>query len=345
MLGGYAKDKQADDGQKHGRAGRKNDKRRSYEFTFGASKGGRRMAKTFMSDIIDTPKRAGKPRKTGRTIVVLDTPYIDGPLPTLRLWAEYVDQVKFPIPSLWVDEEVMERNIRGYRDLNIDVQLGGVPFELAFMQGKQREMMEKVKVLGINVIEVESHAAELTMEDMKQEVARFKEEGFRTIGEVGSKWVELDDARVVQDRIKVDKVINKMQELLEVGAEYVCFEGMIVRALIGNQLENKAGQKELIEVAEAVGPENIIFEVWDARGHSGNKQIWAWLVHQFGPEVNFGNIDPEEIYMLESVRRGCIYDPAHPYLRWLRHGKPTKDWWKMELPDYSVDIQRPPVWK
>jgi phosphosulfolactate synthase len=302
------------------------------------------MAKTFLSDIIDTPKRAGKPRKTGRTLVVLDTPSIDGPLPTLRLWAEYVDLVKFPIPSLWVDEEVMVRNIQGYRELNIDVQLGGVPFELAFMQGKQAELMEKVKAIGVNIIEVESHAAELTTEDMKKEVARFKEQDFRTIGEVGSKWVDLDDTRVVQDRIKVDTVIKKMQDLLEVGAEYVCFEGMIVRALIGNQLENKPGQKELIEVAETVGIENIIFEVWDAR-HGGNSQIWAWLIHQFGPDINIGNVNPEEIYKVESIRRGCIYDPAHPYLRWLKQGKPTKDWWKMEMPDYNVDIQRPPVWK
>jgi phosphosulfolactate synthase len=303
------------------------------------------MGKKFLSDIIDVPQRAGKPRKTGLTMVVLDTPWIDGPLPLLRMWAEYIDLVKFPIPCLWVDEEIMVKNIKGYRDLNIDVQIGGVPYELAMMQGKEQECMDKIKALGVNVFEVESHAAELTLEQMKKEVSRLKKAGFRTIGEVGAKWVELDDCRVVQDRINVSRVIQKMQELLEVGAEHVYWEGMVVRALIGNQLDNKAGQKELIEVAKEVGPENIVFEVWDARGHSGNKQIWAWLIHQFGPDVNFGNIDPTEIYMLESVRRGCIYDPAHPFLRWLRRGKPTKNWWDMSLPDYSVDIQKPPVWK
>jgi phosphosulfolactate synthase len=303
------------------------------------------MGKKFLSDVIDAPKRAGKPRKTGLTMVVINTPWIDGPLPLLRIWAEYVDLVKFTIPNLWADEEIVVKNIKGYRDLNIDVQVGGVPYELAMMQGKEQQCLDRMKALGVNVFEVESHAAELTLEDMKKEVRRMKKGGFRAIGEVGAKWVEMDDTRVVQDRVNVDRTIKKMKELLEVGAEHVYWEGMVVRALIGNQLENKAGQKELIEVAKEVGFENIVFEVWDARGHGGNKQIWGWLVHQFGPEVNFGNIDPNEIYMLESVRRGCIYDPAHPYLRWLKRGKPTTNWWEMSVPDYSVDIQRPPVWK
>ncbi len=301
------------------------------------------MGKKFLSDIIDAPTRAGKPRKTGLTMVILK-PLPEGVSPRLRLWAEFVDVVKFTIQCLWTDEDVMVRNIRGCRDLNMDVQIGGVPYEMAIMQGKQREFIEKMKALGVNVVEVESHAAELTVEEMKKEVASLKKEGFRTVGEVGAKWVEFDDTREVQDRVNVGKVIHKMQELLESGAEHVYWEGMVIRDLIGNQLENKAGQKQLIEVAKEVGPENIVFEVWDAR-RGGNSQFWAWLVHQFGPEVNMGNIDPEEVDYLESVRRGCIYDPAHPYLRWLRRGKPTRNWWEMSMPDYTIDIQRPPVWK
>ena len=308
------------------------------------------MAKTkktqkFLNDIVNLPTRPGKPRKTGLTAVMLDSPWLDGPLPIMKIWAEYVDIVKFTIPNLWIDEDIVAKNIKGYRDLNIDVQVGGVPYELAMMQGKEQECLDRMKSFGVNVFEVENHASDLSLEDMKREVGRMKKGGYRTIGEVGAKWVEMDDTRVVQDRVNVARTIQKMQELLESGAEHIYWEGMVVRALIGNQLENKAGQKELIEVAKEVGYENIIFEVWDPRGRGGNKQIWGWLVHQFGPEVNFGNILPEEMCFLETVRRGCIFDPMHPFLRWLKQGQPTKDWWKMSMPDYDVDICKPPVWK
>jgi len=297
----------------------------------------------FLHDVLDLPQRSEKPRKSGLTIVIVP-PLWEGVPGPIRLYRDYVDKVKFTVQCLWVDEETMAKNIRGYRDLGIDVQIGGVPYELAIVQGKQKEFLEMARSLGVNVIEVESHAVGLSLQQMAEEVQRLKEVGFQVVGEVGAKWVEADDTREVQDRILVDKVIRKMQALLDAGADYVYWEGMVVRELIGNQLENKAGQKQLLEVAEAVGPEKILFEVWDARS-GGNSQIWAWLIGHFGPDVNIGNVPVAEIAGLECTRRGCIYDPAHPYLRWFSQGKPTQHWWKMPFPDYAVDIQRPPVWR
>lgn len=296
----------------------------------------------FLNDVVDVPQRPAKPRKVGLTMVIAP-PSPEGPSATMRLWAEYVDCVKFTVQCLFVDEDVMMRNIRGYLDLDMDVQIGGVPYEIAIMQGKQQQYADKMKAIGANVIEVESHAAELSLEEMKTEIARLKGQGFKIVGEVGAKWVQMDDTRDVQDRIVVDKVIRKMQQLLGAGADHIYWEGMVVRALIGNQLENKVGQRQLVEVAEAIGLDKILFEVWDAR-HGGNSQFWAWLIHQFGPEINLANINPEEVPLLEAARRGCIYDPAHPYLRWLSRGKPTKHYWQMEMPDYDVDIQPRPVW-
>lgn len=301
------------------------------------------MPSKFLNDILDVPQRPARPRKTGLTMVIAPA-LPDGPPPAMRVWGEYVDCVKFTVQCLWVDDEVMVRNVQGYRALGMDVQIGGVPYEVAMLQGKQRQYLDKMKAIGVNVIEVESHAAGFSVEEMKEEVARLKGEGFRIVGEVGAKWVELDDTREVQDRVNVSKVISKMQQLLEAGADHVYWEGMVVRELIGNQLENKAGQKQLIEVVRTVGLDKVLLEVWDAR-RGGNSQLWGWLVHQFGPEVCISNVKPDEIGMLESVRRGCIYDPAHPYLRWLSRGKPTTHWWQIEMPDYRVDIQRPPVWR
>ncbi len=297
----------------------------------------------FLHDILDLPKRSEKPRKTGTTMLIV-SPTLEGIPAPIKLYSDYVDKVKYTVQCLWVDEEVMAKNIRAYRELKIDVQIGGVPYELAIAQGKQKQFINKVKALGVNMIEIESHAVGLSLAQMKEEVRKVKDEGFQVVGEVGAKWLEADETREVQDRVLVDKVIQKMQALISAGADYVYWEGMVVRALIGNQLENKVGQKQLLEVAKEVGMDKIVFEVWDARSGK-NSQIWAWLISQFGPEINFGNMFVEEIARLECTRRGCFYDPAHPYLRWVSQGKPTKEWWQMPFPDYTVDIQKPPVWR
>ncbi|WP_161605643.1 phosphosulfolactate synthase [Natrialba asiatica] len=52
-------------------------------------------------------------------------------------------------------------------------------------------------------------------------------------------------------------------------------------------------------------------------------KFWSWLVYQFGPSVNVGNVPPRRVPRLESIRRGTTFDMNHAYIRWLREGKPT----------------------
>ena len=59
---------------------------------------------------------------------------------------------------------------------------------------------------------------------------------------------------------------------------------------------------ELIsEIASVVGPANIVFE-------APSKAAQAWFVKQFGPSVNLGNIPPEEVIPLETLRLGLRGD-------------------------------------
>jgi phosphosulfolactate synthase len=59
---------------------------------------------------------------------------------------------------------------------------------------------------------------------------------------------------------------------------------------------------ELIaEIAAAVGVENVVFE-------APSKASQAWFIKQFGPTVNLGNIPPEEVISLETLRLGLRGD-------------------------------------
>jgi len=292
--------------------------------------------KRLMHDVLDLPQRAERPRKKGLTMVI-DIAWFGATSPLVAAYKDYIDCVKSTARCLWVDEELIRKNIMTYRNWGIDVQIGGIPYEIAVLQGKQAQYMERARELGTNIVEVESHAAGLSLQQMKSEVKTLKGEGFKVVGEVGAKWANLDETRPSRDAVHVDKVVEKMLQLLEVGADHVIWEGMVVRALLGNHLENKQGQEQLFKVVEAVRQENIIFEMWSARGNP-NSPLWGWLVRHFGPDVNLGNINIQDISMLETIRRGLSYDPAHPYIRWLSQGRPSANWWDMESPDYKVDL-------
>ena len=292
--------------------------------------------KRLMHDVLDLPQRAERPRKKGLTMVI-DIAWFGATSPLVAAYKDYIDCVKSTARCLWVDEELIRKNIMTYRNWGIDVQIGGIPYEIAVLQGKQAQYMARARELGTNIVEVESHAAGLSLQQMKSEVKTLKGEGFKVVGEVGAKWANLDETRPSRDAVHVDKVVEKMLQLLEVGADHVIWEGMVVRALLGNHLENKQGQEQLFRVVEAVRQENIIFEMWSARGNP-NSPLWGWLVRHFGPDVNLGNINIQDISMLETIRRGLSYDPAHPYIRWLSQGRPSANWWDMESPDYKVDL-------
>jgi phosphosulfolactate synthase len=292
--------------------------------------------KRLMHDILELPQRTERPRKKGMTMVI-DIAWFGASSPLVAAYRDYIDCVKSTARCLWVDEDLIRENIKIYRDWGIDVQIGGIPYEIAVLQGKQAQYMQRARELGTNIVEVESHAAGLSLQQMKSEVKTLKGEGFKVVGEVGAKWADLDETRPDRDAVHVEKVVEKMLQLLEVGADHVIWEGMVVRALLGNRLENKKGQEQLFKVVEAVKQENIIFEMWSARGNP-NSPLWGWLVQHFGPDVNLGNINVQDISMLETIRRGLSYDPAHPYIRWLSHNRPSPNWWDMESPDYKVDL-------
>jgi phosphosulfolactate synthase len=292
-----------------------------------------------VQDLLDKDSlRAQKPRKTGITMVLVEDVVNYGPS-YVKPFQELIDRIKL-LDFLWHhDMSVIEKAVAAYREMNMDVAPGGTHFEIAKAQGRLNEYLNLLKALGINEVEVENHAGLSTIEQIKDEVKFFKDQGFKVVGELGKKWWWRDATRVSRDLISVEKTVEQAQQLVESGADYVYWEGMIVRSLIGPQLENKEGQKRLIEVANRVDPEKMIFELWDTRNQS-NRPLFAWLVKQFGPNVNLANIMPWEVKILEWIRHGIFYEMDHPYMRWLGDKSQGEYWWEIDTPDYDIDLQR-----
>jgi phosphosulfolactate synthase len=292
-----------------------------------------------VEDLLDKDSmRTKKPRKTGITMVLIDDIANYGPK-FIEPFQELVDRVKL-LDLYWHhDMNIIEKAVKAFREMNIDVAPGGTHFEIAKAQGRMDEYITFLKDFGFNEVEIENHGGVSTLEEMKDEVKFFKDKGFKVVGELGRKWWWRDPTRISRDLISVERTIEQAFQLIEAGADYIYWEGMIVRALIGPQLENKRGQKQLIEVANSVDPNKIIFELWEDR-YQPNHPLFAWLVREFGPNVNLANIFPWDVKKLEWIRHGIFYEMDHPYYRWCKDKSLTPYWWKIESPDYDIDLQR-----
>lgn len=257
----------------------------------------------------------------------------------LERYAEYIDTVKLLEATMWAPNDVIKQSIASYHKYGIDVQTGGVSFEIARALGKEEEFLDEMKNLGLDITEYETHALKPTVDQMRSDVEKLCKRGFRVVGEVGAKWPWKDDTRLTRDEIDIQKTIDKFATYLDAGCEKMYWEGLVIANLVGRRLENKQGQKALLEVAETVGADKIVFELWGptmATLQPG--AIWSWLVYQFGPDVNIGNVSSDGVGLLESVRRGALWEMDHPYVRWLSEGRPTKNWWRMEMPPYDVYV-------
>jgi phosphosulfolactate synthase len=61
------------------------------------------------------------------------------------------------------------------------------------------------------------------------------------------------------------------------------------------------------EIAHEIDVQDVIFE-------APAKSAQAWFVRHFGPEVNLGNIPPDEVIPLETLRLGLRADTIHQVL-------------------------------
>jgi len=296
------------------------------------------MMRDFEAQLNRDSRRTSKPRTTGITMILIIDVANQGPS-YIKSNQDLVDRVKL-IDTLWhKDFRIVERAVADYRDMNIDVALGGTQFEIAKAQGKMQQYLDMLKALGVNEVEVENHASGASLAETRDEIRMVKDQGFKVVSELGKKWAWKDETRKNRDLIHVDRVVDQAMQMIEAGADHIYWEGMVVRNLIGSYLENAEGQAQFLDVVRQVNSDRMIFEVWDAR-KMGNSPIIAWLVHKLGPNVNLANIYPTQIKTTEFMRHGVFYEMDHPYMRWSHDKDAAENWWEIAPPDYAVDMQK-----
>jgi len=240
---------------------------------------------------LDLPARASKPRHTGLTHVIdkgLNLRDIEGLFDTA---GDYVDIVKLGWGTSYVTRN-LEKKIALYRSFGTPVVCGGTLFEAVVARGKLDEYKRWLLEQRFSHVEISDGAIEIPRERKLELIADFARD-FTVLSEVGSKDAEVNYAPYLW--------VQWSKEELEAGAWKVITEARETgtAGIFRPTGELRTGLVD--ELAHEIDIGDLIFE-------APTKASQAWFVKHLGPEVNLGNIPPEEVIPLETLRLGLRAD-------------------------------------
>ena len=207
----------------------------------------------------------------------------------LETSGEYIDIVKLGWGTAYVTQN-LRRKLDVLREKS--VVIGGTFFEVAYVKDLVDEYKRWLSELGLRHVEVSDGTVEIPRERKLELIAEFASD-FTVLSEVGSK-----DSSVEPDAAEWT---TWLREELDAGAWKVITEAR-EGGSSGTFTPSGEMRTDLVEeVARAVPIEDVVFE-------APTKSSQAWFVKQFGPTVNLGNIPPDEVIPLETLRLGLRGD-------------------------------------
>jgi phosphosulfolactate synthase len=244
-----------------------------------------------MPDFLDLPQRAQKPRDQGVTHVIdtgLSTQEAAGLMASA---APYIDLVRLGWGSAYVTADLAQK-IATYTDAQVPVMLGGTLTELAWMQNKVDGMCAWLDELEISHVEVSSGTVSIPPQE-KLELIEQLSRRYTVFAEVGEK-----DPNAL---LAPYRWVQLIRDALEAGAEKVICEGRATGDA-GMYRPNGEPREGLIdEVLHELDSERLIFE-------APKKHQQVWFIEHLGPDVNLGNVLPQDVISLETLRLGLRAD-------------------------------------
>ena len=245
----------------------------------------------FHDGFLGVPARPGKPREIGLTHVMdkgLSLVDIEGLFDTA---GAFVDIVKLGWGTAYITNN-LEKKIALYRYFETPVVCGGTLFEAVYARDKIDDFKGWLTEYRFSHVEISDGTIEIPR-DEKLDLIRDFARDFTVLSEVGSK-----DSDVVYAPYQW---VEWMREELEAGAWKVITEGREggTAGIYRPTGEMRTGLVD--EIVHSIDVQDLIFE-------APTKSSQAWFVRSFGPNVNLGNIPPEEVIPLETLRLGLRGD-------------------------------------
>jgi phosphosulfolactate synthase len=250
-----------------------------------------------MLDFLQLPARESRPRQTGLTHILDKGLGIRQVRDLLETGGKYIDIVKLGWGTGYITHNLTEK-IAVYQQAGVPVCFGGTLLEVAIAQNRFDDYRRTVQRLGLTHVEFSTGVLEMPLE-MKLDYVHQLTQDFVVLAEVGSKDVNAE--------VSPERWVEEMRAFVQLGVWKVIAEAR-ESGTVG--LYRKSGEVRsglVDEIAASLNPAHLIFE-------APQKSQQVWFLKQFGPEVNLGNITPDDVIPLETLRLGLRGDTMLDFL-------------------------------
>lgn len=244
------------------------------------------------------PERTAKPRATGYTMVMdkgLSKREVED---MLDICGEYIDIVKLGWATSFVTKNLKEK-LAIYKAAGIPVYLGGTLFEAFVVRGQFEDYQRVLDDFGLEYAEVSDGSVDMNHDDKCNYISTLAKQ-VTVLSEVGSK----DAAKIIPPY----KWIEQMQTELDAGAWKVIGEAR-ESGNVGLFRDSGEVRQGLVEEILTKIPEEKI--IWEAP----QKAQQVFFIKLLGTNVNLGNIAPNEVIPLETIRLGLRGDTFDHFLQ------------------------------
>lgn len=243
------------------------------------------------------PDRSQKPRKSGIAMVMDKGLSLREAEDFVSICADLTDFVKLGFGTSVVTPRVKEK-VKIYHDAGIKVYVGGTLFEAFLIRGKYDDYRRYIDNLGLDTVEISDGS--MVIEHFKKcEYIQDLSRNYTVLSEVGAK-----EAGIL---IAPGRWIEMMKTELESGAFKVIAEARESGTVGIYRPSGKAHTVLINKILSVIESDRILWE-------APLKSQQAWFIQHFGANVNLGNIAPNDIIPLETLRLGLRGDTFFRFL-------------------------------
>jgi len=237
------------------------------------------------------PERTIKPRKNGITMVMDKGLSVSEVANFIEANSDYVDLVKLGFGTSMVTPRLDEK-IKLYKEAGIGVYFGGTLFEAFIVRNQYDDFLSLIDKYQLEYVEVSDGSIEMPHE-IKLEYINKLSKHATVLSEVGSKDVE--------KIIPPYQWIELMKAELKAGAWKVIAESREAGNVGVYRSSGEVREGLVQEILTKIDGERIIWE-------APQKAQQTYFIKLVDANVNLGNIAPNDVIPLETLRLGLRSD-------------------------------------
>src|SRR4249920_281553 len=243
------------------------------------------------------PERNKKPRAHGITMVMDKGLSVEEAKNFMNATHPHVDVVKLGFGTSYVTPNLKEK-LEVYRSFDMPIYFGGTLFEAFLVRNQFEDYIKVCKEFGVSYMEVSDCSINITHAEKCGYIEKLAKHGV-VLSEVGSK----DAAHIIPPY----KWIELMKAELEAGASYVIAEAREAGNVGIYRGSGEVREGLVQEILTQIPEERIIWE-------APQKGQQLYFIELVGANVNLGNIAPNEVISLETMRIGLRGDTFSLFL-------------------------------